>query len=443
VQLADAVDLVAAGQAEVRHADLVVGDNGHIVDLAPVVRVVAAELVDQAAVDLHADGVHARKLLAEQVDVPALERLAHDGVVRIGQGAAADVPRGVPREVMLVDQQTHQLRHAERRVGVVDMDGDLVGQIFIGAIFFIVALEDGLQRGRNQQILLLQAQTLALNVVVGRVEHLGDRLGHGVALERADIIAAGERGHIEALRQLGTPEDQAVGRLAVIAGDEHIVRHGNNGVIADLRDLEAPHLVDPLAHLAAELDLDGVVLARAQPDVAHVEPCVGEFHLPAVDDLLAENAELIADGIAGHGQRHAGRSVHIARGKTAEAAVSEAGVRLHFIKRVEIEADLVQRLAVLLLNAEIEQIVMQARADKEFHGHIIDFLALLGRVVTVEEAVLLGQLFAHERAQRAVDLLLRSDLQLAAEKTAHDIVQLALGLGGVQFGLLGCFHGAS
>ena len=102
-----------------------------------------------------------------------------------------------------------------------------------------------------------------------------------------------------------------------------------------------------------------------------------------------------------------------------------------------------QRLAVLLLNAEIEQIVMQARADKEFHGHIIDFLALLGRVVTVEEAVLLGQLFAHERAQRAVDLLLRSGLQLTAEKAAHDVVQLALGLGGVQFGLLGCFHGAS
>ena len=278
-------------------------------------------MLDQAAVDLHTDGVDPRKLLAEQIDVPALQRLTHDGVVGIGQDVAGDLPRLVPAEIVLVDQQAHQLRYAERRMGVVDVDGQLVGQIGIGVILLIVLFQDALQGGGNQQVLLLQAQALALNVIVRRVKDLGDRFRHGVLLQRADVVAAGESRHIEALRQLGAPEDQAVGSVAVIAGDEHIMRHGDDGVIADLRDLEAA-VVHPLADLATKLDLHGVILAGAEPYVAHFQPVIREFHLPAVDDLLAENAEFIADGAAGDGIAKAGACVHIARRQTAEAAVA-------------------------------------------------------------------------------------------------------------------------
>ena len=99
------------------------------------------------------------------------------------------------------------------------------------------------------------------------------------------------------------------------------MRHGDDGVIADLRDLEAA-VVHPLADLAAELDLHGIVLAGAEPHVAHFQPVVRKFHLPAIDDLLAEDAELIADGAAGDGIAETGAGIHIARRQTAEAAVA-------------------------------------------------------------------------------------------------------------------------
>ena len=155
VQLGNAVDLVAGGKAEIRHADLVVRDDGHVVDLAPVVRVDGAQVLDEAAVDLLTDGVDARQLLTEQIDVPALKRLAHNGVVRIGQRAAGDVPRLVPAEVVLIDEQAHQLRHTQGRMGVVDVDGDLFRQVRVGAVFLIVLLQDALQRGGDEQVLLL------------------------------------------------------------------------------------------------------------------------------------------------------------------------------------------------------------------------------------------------------------------------------------------------
>ena len=59
-------------------------------------------------------------------------------MVRIGQGLAGDIPRLIPAVVILVDEQTHQLRHAKRRMGVIDMDGDLIRQIIERMILFKV-----------------------------------------------------------------------------------------------------------------------------------------------------------------------------------------------------------------------------------------------------------------------------------------------------------------
>ena len=455
MQLGNAVDLVAGGKAEVRHADLVVRDDGHVVDLAPVVRVDGAQVLDEAAVDLLTDGVDARQLLPEQVDVPALKRLAHNGVVRVGQRAAGDVPRLVPAEVVLINEQAHQLRHTQGRMGVVDVDGDLFRQVRVGAVFLIVLLQDALQRGGDEQVLLLQAQALALDVVVRRIEDLRDGLGHGVALQRADIVAAGERSHVEALRQLGAPQDEAVGGIAVIAGDIHVIRHGHNGAVADLRDLEAV-VVHPLADLAAELDLDGVVLAGLQPHVAHLEPVVREFHLPAVDDLLLEDTELIADGEAGHRVIHAGRGIHIAGGQTAKAAVSKAGVGIDGIDLIDVEACIGQCLAELCLQPKVKEVIAQAGADQELHRHIINFLALLFGAAVAEDAVLLRQQLADADAQRAIDLLLGGVGKLAAENAAQRVVEQLRGLNGalgtgvilrklldLLFGILLLVHGAS
>ena len=65
MQLRNAVDLMAAGQTQIRHADLAVCNSGHVVPLAGIVWVDAVQLFHKAAIDLLADGVNARQLLPE------------------------------------------------------------------------------------------------------------------------------------------------------------------------------------------------------------------------------------------------------------------------------------------------------------------------------------------------------------------------------------------
>ena len=59
-----------------------------------------------------------------------------------------------------------------------------------------------------------------------------------------------------------------------------------------------PPVVPELADRAAEADGLGLLRLGQQPRAAEVLPVVRQLDLLAVDDALAENAELIADGIA-------------------------------------------------------------------------------------------------------------------------------------------------
>ena len=86
---------------------------------------------------------------------------------------------------MLVDQHAHQLGDYERGMRVVDVNGDLVGQVVKGFILRKMVVENILQRRTDEEILLRQPQQLALGVVIRRVEHLRDGLGHRVLLHSA------------------------------------------------------------------------------------------------------------------------------------------------------------------------------------------------------------------------------------------------------------------
>ena len=65
------------------------------------------------------------RTLLQQADRPAFEGLGHQGVIGVADRSAGDLPGLVPLEVVLVDQQAHQLGDGERRMGVVELDGDL------------------------------------------------------------------------------------------------------------------------------------------------------------------------------------------------------------------------------------------------------------------------------------------------------------------------------
>ena len=85
---------------------------------------------------------------------PALKRLAHYRVVGVGQRFFGNRPRIVPAVAVFVDQYSHKLGNAERRMRVVNVDRDLVRERFKASVVFDVLMDDALERRGNQKVLL-------------------------------------------------------------------------------------------------------------------------------------------------------------------------------------------------------------------------------------------------------------------------------------------------
>ena len=116
--------------------------------------------------------------------------------------------------------------------------------------------------------------------------------------------------------------------LGAVARDLHILGNGKHGVVAGVPDRVVALAVPDVLHAAAEADLLHLVHLGDEPGVAQAHPVIGDLHLLAVHDLLLENAQLVADGVAGGGNVQSGHRVQIARGQPAQTAVTQARVRL-------------------------------------------------------------------------------------------------------------------
>ena len=80
--------------------------------------------------------------------------------------------------------------------------------------------------------------------------------------------------------------------------------------------------------LAAESDRVGDLGPRNLPWIPALEPLVGHLDLPAVPDLLIEDAELVAYPVADCGDLECRERVHVAGGEPSEPPVAEPGLFL-------------------------------------------------------------------------------------------------------------------
>ena len=155
VNLRDTVDREGCRAGHERHAHLAVVDNCH----AAFSRLVARELVldgeQEAAVNLLDNLIDTRQQAGEELNGPLLERLGHDGVVRVCAGLACDCPRLFPAESLLVHQDAHELRHRDRGVGVVHLEHDIVRELADVVVALQELLDCGLKRRRDEEVLLL------------------------------------------------------------------------------------------------------------------------------------------------------------------------------------------------------------------------------------------------------------------------------------------------
>jgi len=62
----------------------------------------------------------------EEAHRPFLESLRQQSVVRVGQRADRQVPRFIPGEPGVIEQNAHQLGNRHRRVCIIQLNGNLI-----------------------------------------------------------------------------------------------------------------------------------------------------------------------------------------------------------------------------------------------------------------------------------------------------------------------------
>ena len=267
-------------------------------------------------------------------------------MVGVGAGVGDNLHRLLKADALL-PQQADQLGDDHAGMGVVDLDGGVVGQVSEVAAPLAALGQNQLGAGRHHQVLLVDAQQAAGLVGVVRVEKEGQALFH-IALVKLDAVvddALVHRVQIKQVQRVGAP---------LIAGDRQAVQPGIH-LPAGQRDREG--------------DVGGFRPA------AGGEPGVGQLPLYPLGQILAEQAEVVAQADAVAGQIEGGQRVQEAGGQPAQTAVAQRGLRLHLLDAGQVLARLLQDLSHIVVEAQIDQVVGEQLADEELGRDIVELFA--------------------------------------------------------------------
>ncbi len=125
--------------------------------------------------------------------------------------------------------------------------------------------------------------------------------------------------------------------------------------------------------------MDGLCVFRTRdlPGIAILQPMIRFFDLLSVNNLLTEDAIVIAKPIAHAGQFEGGERVHEACGQTPEAAIAKTSVNFEIAERIPVQAILFQRLAADGVHLQVDDVVAQETANQKFEREIIDALHIV------------------------------------------------------------------
>ena len=282
----------------------------------------------------------------------------------VGEALLGDVPRLVPVEALLVDEDAHELGHRDDRVGVVELEDDPLRQLAQVHVARQGVLDEVAQAAGDEEVLLLQPQLLALRRRVVGVEHLGDVLGEDLRAGGLGVVAGVEGLQVEGLVGLGAPQPQGVDDAVAEAGDHVVVGHAAHLPGGDPAGALGAVGVGIRLGMPAEADLDGALGVRELPRAAQAQPAVRLLDLAALDEGLPEDAVLVADAVADAGLVHRRERVDEAGGEPPEAAVAQAGLDLLAAQRRHVDAALLHRLLGDALQVRGEQVVAELAAQE-------------------------------------------------------------------------------
>ena len=110
-----------------------------------------------------------RNNLLEVIDRPFFQCLCQDGVVGVSTGLAYNIDGFLHGKASLL-QQTDQLRNDHGRMGIVDLDHNVIIQLVQIVALLLALHEDKLCAFADHEILLVDTKQLSGTVAVIRVE---------------------------------------------------------------------------------------------------------------------------------------------------------------------------------------------------------------------------------------------------------------------------------
>ena len=213
----NAIGAVRAHDRQVCHADLVLRpflDQAHSLDAGFVAGKAATHIVEETTVDLVDDLKLSRQHPLEVAQRPFLQRLGQQRVVRVGQGPPREVPRLLPPEMRLVEQDAHQLRHRQRRMGIIELDRDLVRQLLQSALSRRKRRTRSAREHATRKYSCAKRSPCPIWVESSGIQNAGQGLRRDAADQGAHEVARTELLEVEIVMCRSTPEPQAVDRLA-------------------------------------------------------------------------------------------------------------------------------------------------------------------------------------------------------------------------------------
>ena len=174
------------------------------------------------------------------------------------------------------------------------------------------------------------------------------------------------------------PQPQRVHVAAAPADDGGVV---GDGVDRLGRGPDLAWAITPLRalddrHATAEADVMRDLGPRELPRVAEGQPVLRHLALPPAHNLLGEQAVIVADAVAKSRNAQAGQAFHKARRQSAQPAIAQRRIGLGRPHLVERHAQQGQRIAHLVGDAQVADVVAQQPADQEFQAEVIDLLGL-------------------------------------------------------------------
>ena len=308
----------------------------------------------------------------EQRDWPLFEGLGEHRVVGVAEASLRDLPCLLPPDGVFVHEQPHQLRDGNRRMGVVQLDGESLVERLRPSAHQAVDPQHVLQGTGHEEILLPQPQPLAHLGLVVRVEHLAHGFREDLLLHGAVVVADIEILEIERLHRLRLPQAQGVARVHAVPDDWRVVGRSSDLAAGYPPDTVAALVVGVAFGAAAPLHVVRDLRPMHLPGVPGSQPEVRDFRLPAVVNFLVEDPELVPDAVADRGDLERGQALHVARGQPAKSAVPQPRFFLVLDHLPEIQTEAVHRLARLVVDAQVDQVLLEVRPQQEFRGEVAD-----------------------------------------------------------------------